>query len=311
MNNLRRILPRRNTEVDTEVHGGRKKNRNSVKLRAVLRSTPWFIFFIALFLLPGCLSIMEKAGQVLDGSAFAQKTAAVYRSSDLGIEISVMENKNGEKEVIIAAVKFPMMKIRVSMPDEEGNFYPLSLEYLAGNLHGWNEYTLELFGAGRLDLGENSSTLTINEIDPVQISAGRIHRYDTRITGTEALSSLRGRQERIAALTEWMVSLNGPKGADIDDFEEYWEPFLLPETVSKRKRPEGWLLEEDVFKRAEDIRWNTGYTQRVFPEELWPVRDSATLLRDWEEALSWIYLEYEWENITELFSREIILQKIR
>jgi len=265
----------------------------------------------ALVLLSGCVSLMEKAGQVLDGSAFEYKTIALYRSAEEGVEVSVVENKSGEMSVMIAALKFPMMKIRASMPDEDGNLFPLSLEYLAGSLHGWNEYTLDLLGTGSLDLGESSGRVTIDEIDPVQITAGRIHSYDTRITGTQALTALRNRRERITALVEWMASLDGPSGSVIKEFEKYWKPVLFPETVQQRTRPQGWQREGDVFIRAEDIRWNTSYTQRVFPEELWPVRDSATLLRDWEEALSWIYLEYEWKNIAELFSREIILQKIR
>jgi len=104
---------------------------------------------------------------------------------------------------------------------------------------------------------------------------------------------------------------NAPKGQKIDDFEKYWKPVLFPEMVSKRKRPAGWLQEGDVFLRSEDIRWNTGYTERVFSEELRPVRNSGTLLRDWEEALSWIYLEYEWESIKERLSRLNILQFIK
>jgi len=99
-----------------------------------------------------------------------------------------------------------MMKIRASMPGDDGAFFPVSLEYLAGNLHGWNEYTLGLLGAGSLDLGENSCRLTIDEIEPVEITAGRIHRYDTRITGAQALTALRNRRERITALAEWMVA---------------------------------------------------------------------------------------------------------
>jgi hypothetical protein len=269
------------------------------------------LFCAALVLFSACVSLMEKAGKLIDGSASAQKTTALYRSQDTGVEISVVENKNKESALIIAAAKYPMMKIHASMPDEDGAFFPVSLVYLAGNLHGWNEYTLGLLGTGSLVPDENSCRLTIDEIEPVEITAGRIHRYDTRITGAQALTALRNRRERITALVEWMTALDGPDGNNIKAFEKYWKPFLFPEMVSKRKRPEGWLREGDIFKRAEDIRWNTSYTQRIFPEELWPVRDSATLLRDWEEALSWIYLEYEWKNIAGLLSREIILQKIR
>jgi len=161
-------------------------------------------------------------------------------------------------------------------------------------------------------LTDTYATLSVqNEIDPVQISAARIHRYDTRITRDEALTSLRNRRERIISLCEWMNAQYVPIEINESNFESYWKPILFPEIVSKKKRPDNWLLEGDKRVRAEDIRWNTGYTERVFPEELWNVRNSGTLLRDWEEALSWIYLEYKWDNIKEILSREITLKKIK
>jgi hypothetical protein len=104
---------------------------------------------------------------------------------------------------------------------------------------------------------------------------------------------------------------NAPQGQTIDHFERHWKPMLFPETLRSRARPSGWLLEGDVFQKAEDINWNTSYTERTFSEALWPVRNSGTMLRDWEETLSWIYLEYEWENIMEMLSREINLKQIR
>jgi hypothetical protein len=79
--------------------------------------------------------------------------------------------------------------------------------------------------------------------------------------------------------------------------------------VSKRKRPSGWKQEGDKLVMTDDIKWNTDYTQRLFPEELWPVRNSGTMLRDWEEALAWIYLEYEWKNIKDMLSNQIILRE--
>jgi len=262
-----------------------------------------------------CVSVVEKTGQMLDGSAFAEKKIAHYRAekkagADVDMEITVVQNKAGEQSVIIALGDFPMMKIRGTSPNDNGEFFLTSLEYLGGNVHGWNEYTLDLSGEGELFLGGNAVFSISEEIEPVQISAGRIHRYDTRITGGEALTSLRNRRERIAATTEWMASVDGAPGKlTIKDFEKYWKPLLFPEMVSKKNKPADWLQEGDRFANAEDIRWNTSYTERVFPEDLGPVRNSGTLLRDWEEALSWIYLEYEWENIKEIFSRQIILQQ--
>jgi len=259
---------------------------------------------------------MERTGNFLDGSVFSEKTTAVYRLSKKkkdtnNIELSVAENKSKEQSLTISLNRYPMIKLRGSLPDENNVFHLTSLEYLAGNTHGWNEFTLQLMGSGSLFLGENASFENIKEIEPIQITHGKIHRFDTRITGDEALAALRNRYERINALTEWMLSSNGPKEQSFKQFDKFWKPVLFPEISAARKRHKNWRQEGDHFERAEDIRWNTGYTERVFPEELRPVRNAGTLLRDWEEAFYWIYYQYEWEGIKELLSRQIILQKIK
>ncbi|WP_461255040.1 hypothetical protein [Treponema sp. R80B11-R83G3] len=273
-----------------------------------------FILIISTFFLFNCVSIMEKTGQVLDGSAFKFKTLSVYKTSgkeenQQEIKISVVEKKDKEKSIIITLENFPMIKLLGSFPDEDGVFILTTLEFLSGSVHGWNEYVMELTGTGNLKF-EDTAILKIEEIEPVKITKGRVQRYDTRLTGNEALSALRNRRERILALTDWL-SPSHEKGKKIDDFERFWQPILLPETVSKEKRPNGWIQGEDQFQKADSIKWNTGYTERTFPEELWPIRNSGTLLRDWEEAIGWIYLEYEWKNIVELLSKEIILNKIK
>jgi uncharacterized protein YceK len=276
----------------------------------------FFVIFVFILLFSGCTSVMEKAGRKLDGSAAAEKKVSLYRASkkdgaDEDMEVTVIKNKAGVESVLITLNDFPMMRLRGSMPDEDGAFFLNSLEYLSGSVHGWNEYSMEILGEGILFLGETCVIEINDEIEFIQISSGRIHRYDTRITGAEALTSLRNRNERIAATTAWMASINAPECQTIEDFEIFWKPILFPEMVSKKKRPDGWLQEGDAFVRAEDIRWNTGYTGRTFSEELHPVRNSGTMLRDWEETLSWIYLNYEWENIKETLSRKITLQSVK
>jgi len=277
-----------------------------------------FILIILTLLLYNCYTLADKIGQALDGSASKLKTVSVYETQDKEddqqeIKIFVVANKKKEKSIIITLENYPMIKLFGTYPNEDGVFYLTTLEYVAGSVQGWNEYSLELSGTGSLKF-EDTVTLKIDEIESVQITKGRIQQYDTRLTGNDALSALRNRRERVLALTEWMSSLNLEKAQtidDIDDFEEFWQPILLPETVKKRKRPNGWLLNTDKFQRADSIRWNTGYTERTFPEVLFPIRNSGTLLRDWEEASSWIYLEYKWKNIVELLSKEIIFKKIK
>jgi hypothetical protein len=269
------------------------------------------LFFAVLLLCTGCASLVEKAGRALDGSGRAEKKVAEYRAPLLAVQ--QMQNKAGEQSLLITMDKFPAIKIRGSAPDESGEFIITSLDYLGSSPHGWNEYRLDLSGTGNFVLGEDTATLSIaEEIETVGISAGRIRRYDTRITGAEALTNLRNRRERLLALAEWINSEDNPYAkicGDQKTFEKYWKPILFPEITAKKKRPELWLQEGDRRVRTEDINWNVSYTERVFPEELRLIRDSGTMLRDWEEAVDWIYIECEWNRITETLLGETVLQK--
>jgi hypothetical protein len=211
--------------------------------------------------------------------------------------------------------RYPPASFRGSSPDGEGNFYFTALEYLGGNYSGWNEFTMELSGAGRFRKNEQGGFLSFQgPLEPVQISGGKIRRNENRITGNEALSSLRNRRERIAALAGWMNrDAAAPAGGIVlacgEAFERYWKPLLLPELVPKRKRPESWFIKDPVMVRAEDVNWNTSYTALLFPEDLRILRDGGALLRDWEEAFEWIRLEYGWKDIERKFSGEIYLKK--
>jgi hypothetical protein len=281
---------------------------------------------------------MEKSGQALDGSAFDEKTVAVYRTekkskTSAGIELQEMRDKKGERSVIITLDRFPAIKLRGSVPNENGDFHLTSPDYLGGRTNGWNEYRMEISGTGNMTPGVTSVSFSIYpEIEIFQISSGKIRRFDTRITGAEALASLNNRYERIVAVTEWMRGYNTSEGRDAPEgnmpeegtpsgrtppaadrkaFEKHWKPVLFPELVSRSKRPADWQREGDQWNRAEDIRWNTSYTERVFPEFLREIRNTGTMLRDWEEALEWLFVEYEWDNITETLSYETVLNKVK
>jgi hypothetical protein len=266
---------------------------------------------LILLLCSGCASLLELAGKALDGSAFAEKKTAVYRTSDM--ELWEMRGKTGGRSLIIMLEKYPTMRVRASEPNEQGEFSLVSLDYLGGSAQGWNEFKLDIAGEGTLVYGDKTAAISVHHdsVEPIQISFARIKRYDTRLSGNEALTLLRNRHERIKSITEWMNSRETPaeKMDDVDDFEKYWKPILFPETVPKRKRPKDWQRQNDQWNRAESIRWNKSYTERQFPEELREIRNSGTMLRDWEEALDWIYNEYEWSRIREILSRETVLQK--
>jgi len=275
---------------------------------------PGILFLIShssflILLCTGCISLTEKTGQVLDGSAFAEKKISVYLSPDM--ELWEMLNKAGEKSFVIKLKKFPTIKLRCSAVNELGEFNMVSLDYLGGSAHGWNEFRMDIAGEGRLILDGTTAAISVqHEIEAIQISFARIKRYDTRLSGKEAISGLRNRHERVKTIAEWMNSReSAPKGIDVKNFEKYWKPVLFPETVLKNKRPPDWRQENDQWNRADSINWNKTYTERMFPEELREIRNSGTMLRDWEEALDWLYNEYEWSRIQEMLSQETILQK--
>jgi len=314
--------------------------------------------FAALFLLAGCVSLAERTGRLLDGSARAERVLAVYSGN--GLEVRVTRDRDGYYSLLVFPETFPSARIRTTFPDTSGTFLLVSLDYLGGNEHGWNEFSLDLFGSGSFvrsepvapfeagtpaafagsGRGETGARFSVSAgFEPVQISRGRIRRFDTRITGGDALTYLRNRRERVLALVEWMhaegatVPASPPdlragyagriyaENADVPEylprvpcageFDRRWRPVLFPEVARNRDRPQGWLLEGDVRVRAENVGWNTGYTERVFPEPLWNVRNSGTLLRDWEEALEWIHLKYHWDALAQTLSRETGLVRLR
>jgi len=286
------------------------ENRSMMPGRLFLIPHSSFLILLLCALFTSCLSLMEKAGQALDGSAFAEKRIARYRAQNM--ELWEMRNKAGERSFIITMNKYPTMKFRASGPDGSGEFNMVSFDYLGGSAQGWNEFRLDLAGDGKLVLDETSASISVHHdsVEPIQITFARIKRFDTRLSGNEALTLLRNRHERIKAVTEWMnTSETAPKDMDINKFDEYWKPILFPELLSKKKRPQGWQMENDQWNRAESVRWNISYTERLLPEELREIRNSGTMLRDWEEALDWLYNEYEWSRIQEILSRETVLTK--
>jgi hypothetical protein len=290
-----------------------------------------FPAFLAVLIVCGCSSLLEKTGRVFDGSAFAEEELALYRlpwAQDYtgaegekpdeepgSVEVRrLVRKEDGQEFLAISLGTLPGLRINGTIPDETGAFYLVSLDFFCSNISGWNMFTMELSGAGVfLNAGGQRMMLTIqNPVEPVNIIRGKIRRDETRLTGEEALSALRNRQERINALCEWMRSReNTPRFRNQTEFENYWKPILLPEMLQPGERAPGWKEEGAQWQRGEDISWNSSYTLAAFPENLWKVRDSGTLLRDWEEAIDWIFFIYEWEDIFSALSNSIIFEGVQ
>jgi hypothetical protein len=271
----------------------------------------------------GCATVVQKGGELLDGSLFAEKKLAVFEDKTggpghKGIRVSHLLRKRDNREILAITIKaFPALRISGSIPEWDGRFTLESLEFLSPNLTGWNEFSRELLGEGLFWVNGLSATFAIRGVpESLDISAGRIKRNTTRISGNLALTALRNREERVSAITEWMLEWlesrePGKQFTNQKDFEKYWKPILFPETVSAKKRSAEWKTVNAEWTRGEDIRWNKTYTAALLPPELWPIRDSGTLLRDWEEAAAWIYYQFAWDYILESLTSETRLSKIK
>ncbi|MDR1636337.1 MAG: hypothetical protein LBR93_03270 [Treponema sp.] len=264
-------------------------------------------------LLAGCASLAGKIGGLLDGSARAEKILRRYRSEAGGIEFREVEHA-GRREAAVLLDKVPTVKLRASPPDSRGFFSLESLEFLAGSLSGWHQFSLALSGQGEFLLrGENASFRLTGPVEAFDITGGKIRLEERRLRGDEALSSLRSRHERIRALGDWMKSQSGVPLAASEDrkyFEKYWKPLLLPEIVRGKLRPQAFKSRDGPWLRAEYVSWNAGYTAAFFPEDLAEYRNSGALLRDWEETVEWIYLEYAWDRIFQVLQEEGINLKL-
>jgi hypothetical protein len=273
-----------------------------------------------LVVVSSCATLVNTAGEALDGSAFREKKLAVYdngaKRKEQKIELrEVLAKEDGGEGVVIRGGDLPGFALRGTMPDSNGRFELTSVDFLSSHYSGWNEFSLALLGSAVFVSGGSGGDLRIAlPVERVQITGGRIRLKSSRVSGTEALTSLRNRRERILALTEWMrlwqqEQSDAPPLASQKEFEAYWKPRLLPEMVSLKERPSEWGKDDPQWVKADGVTWNQTYTKLIFPEELWVLRDSGALLRDWEESLPWIYLEYNWDSILASFNEVNLIKK--
>lgn len=240
------------------------------------------------------LDPVEKGGRLLDGSAFAFKTDALWLPlTESDIEVRYSSDKKGEKVVIFTSNSLPYLTFYGTIPDSYGIFFVTKMHFLAGNYGGWNEYDIDISGRGRLRVfnNQNAAFTLLDTIEKGTIISGKIRRESTRLTGEQALIALQNRAERIQALVDWMHESALESGAvhfaNQTEFENYWKPRLFPKNKLERR------------------------TAPQMPSKLESARQEGHILSDWEEASSWIYIYYDWKKMTSVLHNEVMLIKIK
>jgi hypothetical protein len=293
------------------------------------------ILAVILIILSGCSTLVNGAGRLLDGSAGKEKRIGLYRSGgEKGRRetLKALRGKDGVERAVLSLERVPGLELRLAWPPQNGRAELRSLYFLSSGASGWNEFSLELEGSFFLEdrgdvlsLGFSGAseaappTALPAALPEAQLTAelveGKLRHKNVKMSGEGALGALRNRRERILALAGWMRESGAPRRfGDPAEFERYWKPRLFPERVVPWRRPAEWEREQGRgqgrWQREGDLRWNLDYSDRYFPEELRPLRNAGALLRDWEEAAGWIYLEYHWEEIFASLDR-IELNKVK
>ncbi|MDR3357145.1 MAG: hypothetical protein LBO04_08195 [Spirochaetaceae bacterium] len=254
--------------------------------------------------------LVNDAGRVLDGSAFDEKTIKTYKSADKSLSVRLVSTKDGDRQIVFVLNRVPFVQFYCTEPDQTGLFFITRVHFLFSSAGGWLEGDAAVSGTGLIvetasPSGGNTTEFSLQgPVSFTAITRGGIRRYDKRLYGRRALAELRNREERIRLVTRWMKEQSPPALlASPHDFENYWRPVLLPETVGKKLRPPRYTElsaaqnESNAYSFGGDIKWNTAYTKELFPEHLRQLRDGGSLLRDWEEAALWFYADYFWNTI--------------
>ncbi|MDR3302011.1 MAG: hypothetical protein LBT01_05715 [Spirochaetaceae bacterium] len=236
-------------------------------------------------------SLVERTGRLLDGSVFAYKTESewVPLNAESGLRLQNITQKDGTKEILFSTPEIPYLAFYGAPPQANGIFSIKRVSFLAGNYGGWNEFELEAAGNGRLRaLGADNFTFTmLGDIATSSVIGGKIRRENTRLIRERALEELQNRNERILFICDWMKTAAGENGAPAfanqDEFEAWWEERLFPK------------------KAAETL---------PFPDEINTMRDNGSLGADWAEASSWIYTYYNWQQLSAILKKELVLARV-
>ncbi len=187
----------------------------------------------------------------------------------------------------------------------------VSLYWFGSWAEGWTE--IRFNASGHLDAvpeGKEADIFIVSPIELISIEDVKIRYRDTIIEHDAAMRQFLGRNDRIKASVEiikenasvlWKSESAGKSPFYVvtgvhknESFVNKVQQFLFPEFYSYL---EGYSPStETEFQRDGEIKWDTGYTKKVFPEHFQEVRNSGTIYRDWIETKRYFYFLYMFDE---------------
>ncbi len=240
------------------------------------------ILFIAVAALSGCATFSVQSAYRGEGA-----------SGQAPVRVELAKEINGARDVRVTWGALPEAVLRgQATADGSGGWKIelLRLDWFNNWQDGWTEAGFVI--SGSFDLSQGGAEAQILLTDKPEIDApivATIRYYDDYLNGDKALQQFTRRWNRIQAYAEFLRSR----------FDESWysnqgsvRRFLFPELYGYDQPPSP----KHASVTVDSITWNTDYTKEVFPGNLRALRDSGTMLRDFQESQALWKLAFGWND---------------
>lgn len=268
-----------------------------------------FIISMILFIIPGCLVLESKYGservyKIIKGSKISESTLKIKINRD-GEKIGELRSKLISPAVIIGDI----------IEDQTGdiNFVVHSIKYLSNWSNGWTEGESSASGNFMFYKENNSFKVKINEDFEIwEVINGEIRYKDNYYKDEAGYKKVKSRMLRVTSLIDYLKTQEYVDFPDFfgharlktsygKSFKKITQPFLFPETIDidKLKRKNQLPVDYDIpvglkgdLVFSEGFFWRKSYTEKFFPDYLWQSRNSASIWRDYEEAIHLFFMIY-------------------
>jgi hypothetical protein len=274
------------------------------KMKKYLKIIKGILFPV--LLLPGIVLLSCQSAPA------GQKWSGVSMENQTEWNLQLLENNQA-----ILKIPFPSLtEIHGEAFESEPDHWVFHTDelHLFFNWHdGWTESTISL--QGMLELTRRSKeSWQIRVIEMPQtgtVLQAEIRYRRDKIYGDRARDMMSRRLDRAIVLSGFLQTELAPedysfhhkkRGIDSKAYHQDLQSLLFPELYGFSDafpEPEASSSDKEGYIRNEEVLWDTLYTKKYFPEELHEVRDSGTLLRDYDEASELIIICCLWQDLWE------------
>jgi hypothetical protein len=237
--------------------------------------------------------------------------------------LTIYSENNGNRAFRLAGAYPSSAALTGTATGNDNSGYTLTvteLEWFSNWVDGWTEAkflasgSISVAGTGANDKPQRDRARALSPVAPIAIESpswAKIRYRDTIIDPDTATGQLANRWDRVVAITIFLAEKNitySGTGKDaLRDFETNARKILFPELYGYPEGSTKGAGKESAL--AEGVSWDTAYTLAAFPEELRAIRDSGTILRDWEEGFELFLLASRQNAVTDGMPVRIIVKK--